>query len=325
MSLSGNPFPSSLIEGIEILALKLGNLKKEESLLVITDFTTFKMGDYFEKILKKKYVVKHLSIKPLKIHGQHINDQVSKIMNSSDLIIGLTKNSMAHSPERIESEKFGARYLSLPDYSDHLLEHRALRVDFKKIAKNAIHLAHKLSKTNHISIQTPLGTNLELTVEGRKGNFAPGFVNSEIKLGSPPDIECNIAPIENKSNGKIIVDGSIPHSNIGLLNSKITLSIDNGKLIDISGENVVVEKIKNLINFESDDVFLGEFGIGLNNKSNLCGNMLLDEGCFGTIHFGFGSNLALGGKINSNFHLDFVLNSTQCIFDEEKIKYKNFI
>jgi len=165
---------------------------------------------------------------------------------------------------------------------------------------------------------------MELVVSGRKGNSAPGYVNSDIKLGSPPDIECNIAPIEDKSNGIIVVDGSIPHPKIGLLKSKISLKIRDGKIKDVSGEESVVQKISNILGLKSNSVFLGEFGIGLNNKAELTGKMLLDEGCLGTIHFGFGSNIALGGTIETNYHLDFVLNSTNCIFDEEKIEFQKF-
>lgn len=324
-SSSKNAIDPELIRGVEIIALELGNLKKNESVLIITDHNTVSLGNIFENVLKtKKYSTTHTSIEPLKSHGENLPLNISQLMNSSDLIIGLTKNSMAHSKERIISEKFGSRYLSLPDYSEFILKHPSIRVNFKKIAKNSFHLSEKLSKTNKITIKTEFGTNLELTVSGRKGNFAPGFINSDIKLGSPPDIECNIAPIEDKSNGILVVDGSIPHPEIGLLKSKITLDICDGKINNITGDKNVVQKISDILNFKDNSVFLGEFGIGLNNKAELTGKMLLDEGCMGTIHFGFGSNIALGGTIDTNYHMDFVINSTECLFDNEKIEFKKF-
>jgi 2,5-dihydroxypyridine 5,6-dioxygenase len=322
---SNKTFEPDLIQGVNIIALELGNLQFDESVLIITDHETEFLGEIFEKILiVKKYSINHISIQPLKSHGESLPEHISKLMNSSDLIIGLTKSSMAHSKERIMSEKYGSRYLSLPDYSEFILKHPSLRVNFKEIAKNAIHLSEKLSKADKITIKTESGTDLELTVSGRNGNFAPGYVNSDIKLGSPPDIECNIAPIEDKSNGKIVVDGSIPHPELGLLNSKITLNIYNGKIKNISGDKITVGKISKILNLKDHPIFLGEFGIGLNNKAELTGNMLLDEGCMGTIHFGFGSNVALGGKIREDYHLDFILNSKECLFDNEKIEFKKF-
>ena len=63
----------------------------------------------------------------------------------------------------------------------------------------------------------------------------PGFVKNKGDLGSPPDIEANIAPLENSANGVIIVDGSIPFTDFGLLHKPITLEIKDGKISKISG------------------------------------------------------------------------------------------
>ena len=164
-----------LIQGVEIITLQLGNLQHDESVLIISDNETAVIGYYFVKILNaKEYSVSHVTIPTLKSHGESLPKSVSNLMNSSDLIIGLTKNSMAHSKERIESEKFGSRYLSLPDYSEFVLKHPSLRVNFKKLAKNAFRLSEKLSKAETIKIKTKSGTDMELVVSGRKGNSAPG-------------------------------------------------------------------------------------------------------------------------------------------------------
>ncbi len=243
---------SDLIEGIKIIIFELGNLQKNESVGIISDENTLQIGNYFESVLnEKKCNVKHVMIKSLKSHGERLPKSISKFMKEYELIIGLTKFSMAHSKERIASERFGTRYLSLPDYSKDLLKHSALRADFKKLGKNAMILSKILSKGKIIKIKTKIGTDLIIDVTGRNGNFAPGYVNKKIKLGSPPDIESNIAPIENKSYGKIVVDGSIPHPKIGILNSPITLKIDKGRIISIDGEKSILKKIFNVIKIKN--------------------------------------------------------------------------
>jgi leucyl aminopeptidase (aminopeptidase T) len=60
---------------------------------------------------------------------------------------------------------------------------------------------------------------------------------------------------------------------------------------------------------------LAEFGIGFNEAAELCGNMLMDEGCYGTFHFGFGSNSTVGGKNVVGFHLDFVFYGNEFEID----------
>ena len=43
--------------------------------------------------------------------------------------------------------------------------------------------------------------------------------------------------------------------------------------------------------------------------------MLTDEGVLGCVHFGFGSNHTVGGKINVPFHLDFVFRDVSLDVD----------
>ena len=67
---------------------------------------------------------------------------------------------------------------------------------------------------------------------------------------------------------------------------------------------------------------MAEFGIGLNPKAELCGRMLEDEGCMGTVHFGFGSNSTIGGKNKINFHLDLVMKEPTVMIDGKVIIQK---
>ena len=64
--------------------------------------------------------------------------------------------------------------------------------------------------------------------------------------------------------------------------------------------------MNNQINNENAYI-LAECGIGLNPLASLTGKMLTDEGTLGCVHFGFGSNITVGGKNNVPFHLDFVI------------------
>ena len=76
---------------------------------------------------------------------------------------------------------------------------------------------------------------------------------------------------------------------------------------------------KIFLNQDKKRRILAEFGIGINHKSKLTGNMLTDEGCRGTVHFGFGSNSTVGGKNSVNFHLDFIMKKPTVLIDNKKI------
>jgi len=47
--------------------------------------------------------------------------------------------------------------------------------------------------------------------------------------------------------------------------------------------------------------------VGLNPESRMTGIMLDDEGVFGSVHIGIGSNLTLGGNIKAAIHYDLLM------------------
>ena len=51
--------------------------------------------------------------------------------------------------------------------------------------------------------------------------------------------------------------------------------------------------------------------------------MLEDEGVYGSIHFGFGSNLTFGGKVKTSFHIDMVLKKPYVLLDNYLILKDN--
>jgi leucyl aminopeptidase (aminopeptidase T) len=63
-------------------------------------------------------------------------------------------------------------------------------------------------------------------------------VNQIFRLGSPPDIEANIAPNETYTEGKLMIDSSITHIRMGKLEEPVEMLISNGGVTDIYSKNV---------------------------------------------------------------------------------------
>ena len=307
-------------KGVENLILNAGNLKKDEKLLILFDNTTKNIAENFAYIAKKYTDNIFLEkVKSSNIHGKEPGEKIKQKMLNADLIICLTKNSLAHNDARIKANERGVRFLSLPDYNIDILKNEAVLVNFKKHIKNTEKITELLTLGKNIKIITTNGTCLYANIENRFGNCCPGYTNEKYLLGSPPDIEANIAPIENKTTGVIIADGSITDCRIGLLRDKVRLDIKNGLITNIQSENLKHVDLLNKI-FDNDKKrILAEIGIGLNKKAKICGNMLIDEGCYGAIHFGFGSNITIGGDNNVNFHLDFVIKKPTLQIDAQTI------
>ena len=140
-------------------------------------------------------------------------------------------------------------------------------------------------------------------------------------LGSPPDAEANIAPLEDTAEGIVWVDGSVPCRALGLLDdADFGLEIVQGRIEHNSRSRAKdVETLHRL--FDGSRTWratqcAGRIpGFGLNPWATLSGRMLEDEGCAGTIHLGFGSNATIGGRNRVPFHLDFVVTQPSVWID----------
>ncbi len=305
------------------LVAHCGSLAKGENVLIVSDRTTKRLGDMIAAAAGALAGgVEHIVIEPLGMHGREPPAAVAQAMLSSDLIFGITGHSMAHTKARGNAAAKGARYLSLPDFTLELLADPAVGCDYKAVHPLVRAVTDALTDAREIVVTTKAGTHMSMSALGRIGNCCPGYVVARGELGSPPDIEANVSPIENSANGVVVVDGSIPYPGLGLIGeTPVCLEVRDGLIVDIVGPTATVAALEKL--FASEDPaktkVLAECGVGLNRAAKLTGAMLTDEGAFGHMHFGFGANSTVGGKNSVPFHLDFVFRAATLDVDGKRI------
>ena len=290
-----------------------GDLKPGERLVIVSDNSTRDIGDVFaaEGRMTTDRVSHHV-VGRAEVHGQEPPDSAATVMAAGDLVIALTSRSIAHTDARRRASLAGARFLSLPEYSWDLLADPSLSADFRARAPLVRKFADAFTAARQVRVTTRAGTDVTLDIAGRSGNFCPGFVDKPGSLGSPPDIEANVSPVESASNGRAIVDGSVAHPDVGLLRNPLELIIEDGHVVSIDGRDRIVaacvESLFRRVGSRKAYV-LAECGVGLNEFASLTGTMLTDEGACGCVHFGFGSNATVGGRNEVPFHLDFVMRA----------------
>ncbi|MBK34511.1 MAG: hypothetical protein CME26_03145 [Gemmatimonadetes bacterium] len=308
------------IGGCKILVQTCAALLVDERVTVVSDPDTVEIGEGIASAASEVAEdVTHRTIDALLVHGQEPPADVAAQMARSHVIFGVTRLSMAHTQARLSASEEGARYLSLPDYSEAVLESQALRADFRGLTVEAESVAGALSNATEIVLYTGEGQRLVCSSEGRQGNSAPGWCPSPGSLASPPDSEANVAVVEDRSEGVFVVNGSIPCPELGLLQAEIELFVRDGLVTDIRGERS--EALRSLLFGQSSSKarIIAEFGIGLNPSASLCGVMLEDEGCRGTVHLGVGGNATVGGKNEVAFHLDHVVGDATVEIDGQVI------
>lgn len=288
------------------------NLQSKDDVLVLHDFKTdFIATQIYKYILQNKnYNTLNIhSVNNLSIHGDEPDPKTNSLIKSSSLIFCLTSFSLAHTITVTEVLKSGAKFLSLPDFSADVFTSKAFNANFKSYREACFFIADILTNSKNIKVTSLLGTDIQMTLTNRKSNPAPGCVIRPGDLSSPPDIECNIAPIEYKTNGILVIDGSVPIPSIGILKNPIKIIVEDGICKKIDGYHNDVDKLNEKLTFDKNRRTVGEFGIGLNPYSKIVGRMLEDEGAFNTCHFGVGANTTIGGSNKCNGHIDLVMKN----------------
>jgi 2,5-dihydroxypyridine 5,6-dioxygenase len=308
--------------GAAHLVRHCASLRAGEKALVVSDGTTVEVGRLIaEAAGRLGGVVEHVTIAPLGMHGREPPADVGEAMLGCDVVFGVTGHSMAHTKARGNASRRGMRYLSLPDYTLDLLGDPAILCDYRATHGLVRAMADALTGAREIVVSTAAGTRIAMSAADRVGNCCPGYVAAPGELGSPPDIEANVSPIETSAEGVVVVDGSIPYPGLGLVEAPVRLEVKHGSIVAIEGPRAVRAALDRL--FDSEDPrktrVLAECGIGLNRAAKLTGAMLTDEGAFGHMHFGFGANCTVGGRNSVPFHLDFVFRAATLEVDGRRL------
>jgi leucyl aminopeptidase (aminopeptidase T) len=286
-----------------IIALKdyLG-LKKTETLLIISDETKREIGQTLleagKQLSKEAFLVE---MKQREINGEEPPLQISELMKMVDVVVCPTAKSLTHTDARRNASKAGVRVATMPGITIETMV-RCLSADAHKVVELSLRVKALLENASEIKVVTEKGTDIVMPMKGRNVIESTGVLLNKGDSGNLPSGEVYLAPWEGKTNGKVVIDGSL--AGIGMLSEPITIEVKDGFAESIVGGPEAQKFIKMIDSVGRDARAVAEFGIGTNYKAELCGMILEDEKVYGTIHIAFGNNVSMGGNINVKSHID---------------------
>ena len=288
-------------------------IEKSDKVLIITDNKKLKIAKKFYKSLKKVSNNVSILIKGIgKYHGEEPSKKVSNKMKNNDVVIAVTTHSLTHTNARRNACKKGVRIVTMPGFTEKMLP--TLKTDTMKMLKTGKKLSKLLKKTKTVRITTQYGTDISFSVKGRFIDIDAGIFNKPGDFGNMPSGEVSTSPKEGTTNGIIVIN-----SMEDFVKPNTTVYVEKGRAVDIIDKKSklakIFKKVKNSTN-------IAEFGIGLNPKAKIIGNILQDEKAFGTCHIAFGNNKSYKGKVYSKVHLDAILFQPTIWFDKKKIMIK---
>lgn len=142
--------------------------------------------------------------------------------------------------------------------------------------------------------------------------------------GNLPGGETFIAPIEDTANGYFVLNGAFKNF-VFNRSTSLVLEFRNGSMASIKGNSEAKRFFESLLEFarkSGDEHYsaLAEFGIGVNpGISDLTGNALFDEKCYGTAHIAIGDSKRYGGRYSSTIHEDLISRKPSLTIDGKSI------
>ena len=122
-----------------------------------------------------------------------------------------------------------------------------------------------------------------------------------------PTGEFNVAPVEGSANGKLVIELTMHH--IGRLGSPIEMTVENGRVTAIEG-GADAHILRNYLKVYGDEnayMCPAEASVGVNAKAVVRGIQREDKNIYGSMHFGLGTNIDVGGSVKSKIHMDGVI------------------
>lgn len=245
---------------------------------------------------------------------------IAAAMKAADVIFTPLSISITHTRALQDACEAGSRAVVMSGFSQSMMEGGGIEADFRELKPVCERVAGYLHRGKKARITTPAGTDVTIDIEGREG-IAKTCIVERGEFSPVPDIEATISPLEGSANGVIVTDASIPYLGIGVLNDEtVTCRVKDGFITSVEGGQAAETLRSSWESMNEPLVYnVAELGIGLNPNCTLTGEMLEDEGCWGTVHFGIGTSITLGGNVETVCHYDLLMHNTTIEIDGEPI------
>ena len=234
-------------------------------------------------------------------------------MTNSDEIIIITNlewaNRFAHVSAVKESCAANAKIASV---EEGMGEWDLTKDDILDATARAQNAMKALEKGATCRVTSPAGTDVVVSIVGRPAlEVTPIKKRGQMMGPVPLWAEVAFAAVEDKTEGKIVVDGVMLGIGLsGQVVEQIVWKIKKGQCTSIEGGAEANRLREVLAGVQGADI-IGEFAFGTSEKSPW--GSPSEKGRLGTVHFALGDNHNAypGGKNVSNLHLDGVcLNAT---------------
>lgn len=295
-------------------------LKKGENVCILTDTECPKSITEVLAVMASALggEVVIVTMTPREMGGVEPPPVVRAAMAAANIIINQSSHSLTHTNAQREALKTGTRVCNIREFDEQMMIRGGVTADYVAVKELTEGLSRLLTAGSRVKITTPEGTDLSLSIAGRKGYVLSGFATHPGEFAGLPDGEATIAPAEGSSEGVIVNPYLI--EKIGGIKEPLTIEVKSGRVASIHG-GTEAQQLKEIL--EKREIaasnLAAEFAVGTNPKCLFVPKSREIKKKLGTCHVAIGDNLSLGGNVDASLHLDIVMLRPNVFIDEQPL------
>ncbi|MBN1351965.1 aminopeptidase [candidate division KSB1 bacterium] len=249
-----------------------------------------------------------------KRYGDEPPKALIEAMRHADAVILTTEFPLIHRQVRVTG--FKTRILTISTIDTNTIE-RLISADYSKIKERTQKMADIFTIGKRLTITTPAGTNLTMSIANVKGKVNSGVATDKGQFSSLPGGEAYLSPVSGSAQGKVVIDRSLDF--IGLLNEPLTLSVKDGVIVKISG-NKEAQNFRRIIKpYGQNARKLIGVGVGTNDRAKPGLSVGEDKKSIGTVHITIGNNTFYDKTRRLPARIDGVLQNASLSIDGRQI------
>ena len=243
---------------------------------------------------------------------------IGAAMLEADVIFHVADNyDIVHTDARMKATEKGILFVNAMSHLSEDYFSKEISLDDMELMKErSERLAEIASRSDEARITSPYGTDLKMSLKGRKG--IPIHPLGSTVVTVPDYAETAIAPVEGTTEGMLVADASVQTWNF-VLREPIRLTIKKGKVAGITGPEDYVKRFNDELLAVDDNASncACELGIatGHTQSKDLQG-WSWEYGLAGTAHIGLGRNNDIGGTTFSLLHKDVLITKPTVWLDD---------
>ncbi len=253
---------------------------------------------------------------------------------AADLIIGMTTVPWLYTDAHNEALDAGARSLMVVEPED------CLRRMFpcEEVRRRSEAGAKVITAGKTVRVTSPAGTDLVMSIEGRKGGAGYGYTDRPGYWSHWPSGAVSVAPVEGSVEGTLVVNtGDIIFRINRYVEHPIEIGIREGRIASIKGGLDAILLKEYLAHWGDDKAYIvSHIGWGTEHRAlwNTLGIRYVDGGgimdaetFMGNMQIAFGSNFTrkLGGNNKTKAHIDIPCRNHSFYVDDQIIVDKGVI